>query len=102
MNIRVAVIVSTYNACSVLKRVLDAYAAQDRFPDELVVADDGSSDSTADMVAAMTKTAKFPIKYITQPDEGFRLAKVRNEAVKATDCDYLIFTDGSTREAVMF
>jgi len=94
LTTRVAVIVSTYNAHEYLAKVLDGYLAQSRPADELIVADDGSDHRTADVVSAFASRAKFPIRHIWQEDRGFRAAKIRNEAVKASFAEYLIFTDG--------
>lgn len=94
MTPTVAVIVSTYNAHEYLAKVLDGYLAQTRPPDELVVGDDGSDDCTAEVVSTYASKAEFPIRYVWHEDLGFRLAKIRNEAVKASSAEYLIFIDG--------
>jgi len=94
MTPTVAVIVSTYNAHEYLAKVLNGYLAQTRPPDELVVGDDGSDDRTAEVVSAYASKAEFPIRYVWQEDRGFRVAKVRNKAVKASCAEYLIITDG--------
>ena len=94
MTPTVAVIVSTYNAHEYLAKVLDGYLAQTRPPDELIVADDGSDDRTAEVVSVYASKAEFPISYVWQKDLGFRAAKIRNKAVKASSAEYLIFTDG--------
>jgi len=90
----VAVIVSTYNAHEYLAKALDGYLAQSRPADELIIADDGSDHRTAEVASAFASKAKFPIRHIRHEDLGFRLAKIRNEAVKASSAEYLIFTDG--------
>lgn len=94
MTTTVAVIVSTYNAYEYLAKVLDGYLAQSRPADELIIADDGSDHRTAEVASAFASKAKFPIRHIRHEDLGFRLAKIRNEAVKASYAEYLIFTDG--------
>ncbi|UCG59730.1 MAG: glycosyltransferase family 2 protein [Phycisphaerales bacterium] len=94
MNPTVAVIISTYNASEHLARVLDGYLAQSRPADELLVADDGSDWRTAKVVSEFASKARFPVSHVYQEDLGFRAAKIRNEAVKASSGEYLIFTDG--------
>jgi glycosyltransferase involved in cell wall biosynthesis len=74
--------------------VLEGYRRQARCPDELIVADDGSTSETSDVVERFRASASFPVRHVWQEDEGFRAARVRNEAVKACSGDYLIFTDG--------
>jgi glycosyltransferase involved in cell wall biosynthesis len=90
----VAVIISTYNAPEYLAKVLDGYLGQSRLPDELIVGDDGSDSCTAEVVSAFASKAKFPIRYVWQEDCGFRVAKIRNKAVKTSSAEYLIITDG--------
>jgi len=90
----VAVIISTYKAHEYLAKVLDGYLAQSRPADELIIADDGSDHRTAEVVSAFASKAKFPTRHIRQEDLGFRAAKIRNEAVKVSSAEYLIFADG--------
>ncbi|QVW34107.1 glycosyltransferase family 2 protein [Geobacter sulfurreducens] len=91
---RTALIVTTYNAPDYLSRVLDGYLFQERFPDELIVADDGSGAETTEVVERFALRSPFPVRHVWHEDRGFRAAAIRNEAVKATTADYLIFTDG--------
>lgn len=93
-NTSIAVIVSTYNSPEYLRRVLDGYRAQSSYPNELIVADDGSTDETARVVANFAHTAPFAVRHVWHEDRGFRLAEIRNRAVAAASADYLVFTDG--------
>lgn len=90
----IAVIVSTYNSPEYLRRVLVGYCDQSRYPDEVIVADDGSTDETARVVADFAKEAPFAVRHVWHEDQGFRLAEIRNRAIDAATADYLLFTDG--------
>jgi glycosyltransferase involved in cell wall biosynthesis len=90
----IAVIVSTYNAPEYLRRVLEGYLAQSRYPDELIVADDGSTEETARVVAEFARQAPFVVRHVWHEDLGFRLAEIRNRAIASATTDYLLFTDG--------
>lgn len=90
----IAVIVSTYNSPEYLRRVLEGFHAQTRYPDELIVADDGSTCETSRVVADFAQTAPFAVRHVWHEDLGFRLAEIRNRAVVAASADYLVFTDG--------
>ncbi len=90
----IAAIVSTYNAPEYLRRVLDGYGSQSRLPDELIVADDGSTGETARVVDAFARQAPFAVRHVWHEDLGFRLAEIRNRAIAAATADYLLFTDG--------
>lgn len=89
-----AVIISTYNAPGYLQRVLEGYAKQRCLPDELLVADDGSTGETAQVIAEFAAQAPFPVRHVWHEDHGFRLAEIRNRAIAAAGSDYLIFSDG--------
>lgn len=92
--IRIAVIVTTYNRPDALSSALDGYCAQKDENFELVVADDGSADETAQVVAAYKRRPDLRLSHVWQKDEGFRAAAVRNRAIAETSADYIIFTDG--------
>ena len=89
-----AVIVTTYNRPDALRLVLDGYREQDGASFELLVADDGSGESTREVVEAYAREAPFPVRHVWQEDRGFRAGAVRNRALALTAADYVIFTDG--------
>ena len=90
----VAVIITTYNAPAYLARVLDGYLLQTKYPDELIVADDGSGPETRAVVESFAQQAPFAVRHVWHEDSGFRAARIRNEAVRGSTAAYLIFTDG--------
>ena len=91
---KISVIVSTYNRPEALAKVLEGLYQQTRLPDEIIVADDGSSDRTRQCVEELKRNYSVPTKHVWQPDEGFRLAKIRNEAIRVCTGDYIVFLDG--------
>ena len=94
MNIKVALIVSTYNWPEALELCLQGILRQTRLPDEVIIADDGSGPETQKIVKKYSGSGLFELKHIWQEDKGFRLSEIRNRAVKACESDYLIFIDG--------
>ena len=90
----IGVIISTFNAPEYLDRVLQGYCSQSRSPDELIVADDGSKEETAQVVAKYTLLAPFAVRHVWHEDCGFRLAEIRNHAIASATADYIIFSDG--------
>lgn len=92
--LKTTLLVSAYNQVDVLPLYLMSLQRQSRLPDELVVADDGSSDHTKELIEEWSKKLPFPVKHIWHPDEGFRLAAIRNKAILASSGDYIIQTDG--------
>ena len=91
---KTAVIVTTYNRPDALAAVLEGYRAQDTADFELLIADDGSSVETRDLVLRFASGAPFPVRHVWQEDKGFRAAAVRNRALAQTGCEYVIFSDG--------
>jgi glycosyltransferase involved in cell wall biosynthesis len=95
-HIDTSILVTTFRRPRHLLLVLESIALQWRVPRdfEVVVADDGSGDSTAEVVAAFAAAADFPVRFTTQPHEGFRLSRARNNAARLARGDYLMFLDG--------
>lgn len=91
---RTAVILSTYNAPDRLEPTLIGYAAQHRSDFELIVADDGSTKATREVIQQVAVRFGLQIRHVWQPDVGFRKCRILNQAILATDADYLIFSDG--------
>jgi glycosyltransferase involved in cell wall biosynthesis len=93
-NLGVSVIVTTYNWPNALNRVLSGLCSQHYSSFEIIVADDGSTPATKDVITAWQAKSDIPIVHCWQPDEGFRAAMIRNRAVAKAKYDYLIFLDG--------
>ena len=93
--IDVSILVNTFEKPRHLALVLESIALQrtDRRL-EVIVADDGSTDGTAAVVAAFAGHAAFPVRFTSQPHDGFRLARTRNAAARLARGDYLMFLDG--------
>lgn len=90
----ISVIVTTYNRPDALSAVLSALGRQSDRHFEIIVADDGSDDSTKEMVHRRRKKLPCPVKHAWQPDRGFRAARARNNAAAASRGEYLVFLDG--------
>lgn len=91
---RVAVVLSTYNQPEALEMALWGYAAQQHRDFEVVIADDGSTTETADVLRRMRTKTDLKIRHVWHEDAGFRKCEILNRAILATDCEYLVFSDG--------
>jgi len=91
---RVSVIISTYNATAALEKVLWGYTKQSHQDFELVVADDGSTSETANLLDRIRAKAGLTIRHIWHDDRGFRKCTILNKAIAATGSDYIVLTDG--------
>lgn len=86
--------IATYNWPEALQLSLTSALNQSHPPDEIIIADDGSTPETKKLIDEIALTTKVPIVHIWHPDKGFQLAAIRNKAIKAARYDYLIQVDG--------
>jgi glycosyltransferase involved in cell wall biosynthesis len=91
---RATVIVPVYNALRHLQLVLAGFSRQAFSDFELIVADDGSGPEVREYLEAFRPRSPFELKYVFQPDEGFRKSRILNAAIRAAASDYLAFVDG--------
>ncbi len=92
---KISVILSTFNRPNALRIVIETLCRQDDGNIEIIIADDGSDESTKNVINELTKLyPKTKIKHVWQENKGFRLAKIRNLAVLKSSGEYLIFLDG--------
>lgn len=88
-----SIILATYNRPEALRLVLLALNEQDTDRFEVVIGDDGSRAETGELIQQLKAQVNYPIKHIWQPDDGFRLATIRNKAAAAASGEYLVFLD---------
>ncbi len=91
---KTGLIISTYNSPGYLGLVLASIELQTRRPDQLVIADDGSAAATRSLIDEFRERVSFPVLHCWQPDQGHRKTRILNQAIVATDADYLISCDG--------
>jgi len=92
--LKTALIVTTYNNPEVLALSLTTALQQTVVPYEIIVADDGSSAETTDLVKRMANKSTTPIYHCWQENKGFRAARCRNMAISRSCADYCILIDG--------
>jgi glycosyltransferase involved in cell wall biosynthesis len=90
----ISVIISTYNRPDALALVLEQCLVQTDTNYEVIVADDGSDKATRDVVEYAAEHTTIPVNYVWQPDQGFRVAAIRNKGIAKARGEYLIFLDG--------
>jgi len=95
--VRISVVITTYNRPDALSLVLRGLAAQRAGEFEVLVADDGSTPATAEMLDRLKPALNFPLRHVWQPDDGFRAPMARNRASAAATGDYIVFLDGDCR-----
>jgi cellulose synthase/poly-beta-1,6-N-acetylglucosamine synthase-like glycosyltransferase len=95
--LKISVIVAVYNQDRFVPGLLSSLEAQDcPVPYEVIVCDDGSSDTTRDWICAQRRLSALNLRYIWQPDGGFHLGRSRNNGIRCAQGDILVFVDGDS------
>jgi glycosyltransferase involved in cell wall biosynthesis len=90
----ISVIVTTFNREDALDAVLRSLDAQHDRDFEVVVADDGSGEATAALIAQWKARLGLPLAHVRHEHQGFRAAEIRNRAILASRGHYVVFLDG--------
>lgn len=86
----VSVIIPAYNAAMYIKECIDSIIRQTMENWEIILVDDGSSDST-DSICEAYAYAYPRIKFLRQDNQGVSVA--RNNGLKAAQGEYIMFID---------
>ncbi len=86
-----SVIIPAYNYAHTVERAITSVLNQSIDDWELLVIDDGSTDNTAEVLAALASAHKDQFQWFRQQNAG--LSAVRNKGIDNTTGDYLVFLD---------
>ena len=89
---KVSLIITVKNEAGSMGPLLDSIAAQTRPPDEVVVCDGGSTDSTLDRLRGETR---FPIRIVERP--AANISQGRNAAIEAASGAIIASTDAGVK-----
>jgi glycosyltransferase involved in cell wall biosynthesis len=89
-------IITTYNWPESLLLVIESIERQTILPDEVIIADDGSTKETKDLINNFKKDTDLNIIHSWQEDMGFRASRSRNNAIFKSSGDYIVLIDGDT------
>ncbi|GAA1013030.1 glycosyl transferase [Acrocarpospora pleiomorpha] len=88
-----SVVIPTYNRVELLRHTLNSLVWQslpkEQF--EVLVADDGSDDSTAELVESFR--GRLNLRYFFQERDGFQVAKARNLGISHADGEVCVMLD---------
>lgn len=89
----VSVIIPAYNCAAYLIRALESVAAQNVPKErlEVLVIDDGSTDDTADRIAAFQARGEVALRYVRQSNAG--VAAARNHGLRLARGEVIAFLD---------
>lgn len=89
-----SVIATTYNQPLELDLYLKSILIQTRQDFEILIADDGSQLETQKVIEKYQKNSlKNRIRHIWHEDQGYRKAKILNQAIRESTGKWIIFTD---------
>ncbi|MGO8669771.1 MAG: glycosyltransferase family 2 protein [Capsulimonadaceae bacterium] len=91
-HLTVAVAMGVHNGERYLPQQLESIAAQARLPDEMVVCDDGSTDSSMAIVETFAAAAPFPVRLIRN-DSNLGLARNFGKAISLCGSDIIALSD---------
>ena len=96
-----SVVIATYNRCEVIKQNLKEFEKQTDKNFEVVVAIDGSTDNTIEMLES--ESWSFPVKWVDSKETNkYCLAKVRNMAIIECSGDAIVVLDDDSYPSINF
>lgn len=91
---KLSIIICFYERLAYLERCLDSLSFCSGDFDEVIIADDGSSEGVVNDLKRVIINYGFPIIHAWHARQGARRAACRNNGIRNASGDYLIFLDG--------
>ena len=91
---KISLIISTYNWTEALELSLISVLNQKVMPYEVIIADDGSTTETKELIDLFREKFRIPLIHEWHEDRGFLLAEIRNRAIKRSSGDFICQIDG--------
>lgn len=88
LNMRLSIIIPNYNGSKTIEKCIDSVYAQKIKIEQLIVVDDASTDNSVGLVKD-----KFPEVRVIEHSRNYGVAKARNDGIKNSDGDLLLFVD---------
>lgn len=88
-----SLIITTYNWPDALEKLLQSVEWQSILPTEVLIADDGSTPPTKELISARQKDFPVPLRHFWHEDFRKRKTRINNIAIAHSSTPYLIFTD---------
>jgi len=93
-KLSISLIISTYNWHQALELILLSVKNQSHMPNEVIVADDGSTDETKKLIKTFQQNFPTKLMHIWHEDKGFRKAVILNKSIANINSEYIIQVDG--------
>ncbi len=89
---KISIAMAVYNGERFIREQLDSYLRQTRLPDELVVSDNASTDSTLEIVREFAARAPFPVRIFIN-DRNLGVSKNFERAITESTGDIIFLSD---------
>ena len=89
---KISVVMAVYNGEKYIEEQLMSILSQSIMPDELIIQDDGSSDSTTDKIQSITEKSDVSVKLIKNK-ENLGFSKNFITAISAASAEYIFLSD---------
>jgi glycosyltransferase involved in cell wall biosynthesis len=90
----ISIVLTTYNRSETVAVVLQALESQTDSDFEVVIADDGSTETHRAHIRQAGAHCSFPLAYVWHPDVGFTVSRARNLGAAQARGSYLVLLDG--------
>lgn len=90
-DLLLSIVIPAYNYAQTLPRTVESVMTQLADDCELIIIDDGSTDDTPQVIAALQ--LRFPGRIRTERKANGGLASVRNRGIELANADWLVFLD---------
>ena len=94
MSITCSLVTPTYNWPEALELLLLSVKRQRVLPDEVIIADDGSTEKTLELIKKYQKDFPVPLIHVWHEDQGNRKPAIMNKAIAKAKYDYILEIDG--------
>ena len=84
---KLSIITINYNNASGLRKTLESVGAQTCQELEHVIVDGGSTDGSRELIEQYADTAKYPIKWVSEPDAG--IYNAMNKGIRMATSEYI-------------
>jgi glycosyltransferase involved in cell wall biosynthesis len=89
----ISVIIPLYNKEKFIEKALASICSQNMLPKEIIIVNDGSTDSSEQEVAKFVETVKTTVRITLVNTGNFGVSAARNSGVELAKCKYVSFLD---------
>lgn len=89
-----SLVTPTYNWPGALKLLLKSVLNQSHLPDEVIIADDGSTEDTKELIKSFQDKFPVPLIHVWHEDKENRKPRIMNKAIAKAKYAYIVEIDG--------